>query len=136
MSLLTDLRTYLLADSNIKAQVGGSDGRIYPLILPQHPTLPAITLFEVSARRHHASPNGSLGVCTARIQIDAWAASHLESDALAELIRKRLDNFDGVMGATTVQAIFIENSRQFYESEPEAHRVMRDFLVVHEEATS
>lgn len=134
MSIGEGLRTFLLADAQIEALI--STGRplpgIYPVMLPQNPTLPAITYFKVSGRRVHSSTQ-ALRLSGPRIQIDCWALTYAAAHALAELVRKRIDAYRGAMGSQDVQGVFFETERDLYEPDPKQFRVSRDYFVWFEE---
>jgi hypothetical protein len=134
MSIAADLRTLMLEDASVAADVGAA--RIYPLQLPQNPALPAVTYFEVSAQRPYSSQQGPLKLCGSRFQIDAWALTFAEACLVAEKIRIRLDGYCGAVGDSTIQGIFLDNSRALYESEPKLYRVSRDYLIWFEETIS
>lgn len=130
--VLGAIRARLISDDAITDVVGDDpDDRIFPAILPQAVTLPAITLQIISEDRPHSSPQGPLKLCKARIQVDVWAARDKYTDAvnLAESVRKRLDGFRGQSAGVTIQGIFLESTRTLFESDPEQHRVSRDYMV-------
>jgi hypothetical protein len=123
------LRTLLITDAQIAAILGT---RVYPLILPQGPTLPAATYFKVSGE-DQISNSGSQDYGWARYQIDAWATTFTAAQTLADLIRSRLHGFNGAVtsgsDSWSFQGIFAMTVRDFYESDPKQYRVSRDFMV-------
>lgn len=123
--MLSDLRAFLLADGTVAGLAGT---RIYPSVLPQAPTFPAITYSTISAVRQNTM-DGPDGLPSKRIQIDSWASTFSQALALADAIRERLDGHLGVMGATEVKGIFAAAERQLYESEPKLHRVSSDYII-------
>ncbi len=132
MSIATDIRTFLLADATLTTLIGT---RLYPLTLPQNPTLPAMTYQWVSGERVHTA-DGALGLSRPRIQFDAWATTYLVAESVFEALRKRLDAFRGAAGASIIQGAFFDSERDLYESEPKLYRRSVDFFVWHEEAVS
>lgn len=127
--MLSDLRTFLLADGTIAGLVAT---RIYPSILPQSPTLPAITYSTVSASRQNTM-DGPDGLPSKRIQIDAWSSSFAQAAALSNAIRVRIDGYRGAMGGSTIKGVFADTERQLYDSEPKLHRMSSDFIIWHDE---
>ncbi len=109
--------------------------RLYPLILPQDPTVPAITYQVISGHRFH-STDGASGLSTPRIQFDCWAKTYLEAEALFEALRKRLDGFQGLAVSTKVQAAFFESERDDYDDAARLYRRSADFFVWYEEVTT
>ena len=140
MSLVTDIRTFLLADGTISGLVGT---RIFPLKLPQAPTFPAITYQMISGGRSHTY-GGAVGLASPRFQFDCWGATYLQAEALAEALRIRLDGFSGAMGAspsTVVQGVFFQDERDLYEDGADlgtgsgagVYRRSIDYFISHEE---
>jgi hypothetical protein len=132
MSIASDLRTYLLADATLTTLVGT---RMYPLKLPQAPTMPAIIYTWISGARVH-STDGPSGLSNPRVQFDCWAQTYLEAEALLEALRKRLDGFQGTAGSSWIQAVFFETERDGYDDDTELYRRSADFFVWYEEAVS
>lgn len=128
MSVLSDVRTYLLADATLGGLVGS---RVYPLILPQSPTMPAVTVSVVSGDRHH-STDGPSGLATPRVQVDCWGSTYSSANDVFEAVRKRLD---GVTNGS-IQVAFADNELDFYDSEVDLFRKVLDFLVWFNETTS
>lgn len=128
--ILEALRRLVLDDPAVAALTD----RAYPSgVLPQNPTLPALTFLLVSENRPKASPQGPLQLCEARFQIDAWAARSVAAYELAEAVRKKIDGYRGPAGDEVIQSITSETGRDFYESEAKQHRVSRDYMVWFEE---
>ena len=130
MSIASDLRTFLLADATLGGLIGT---RLYPLKLPQDPTVPAMTFQWISGQRAHAA-DGAVGLASPRVQFDCWAETYLEVEAVFEALRKRLDGFRGTAGASRVQGAFFETERDDYEDEARLYRRSADFFIWHEEA--
>jgi hypothetical protein len=134
-------RAYLLADATISAAVGGS--RIHPTVLPQGtngPAVPACVYNVISEQTDHTT-EGASGLVMVRMQVDCYAATPNEADALARAIKSRID---GVRTAWTygtasppdavnVQGVFAENARTGYEPDAKLYVSGRDYLVWFEE---
>jgi hypothetical protein len=76
----------LVADAAVAALiVANGEERIYPSVLPQKPTLPALVYFRASSL-----PKGltrtSVGPISPRVQIDAYASAYADADALADAV--------------------------------------------------
>ena len=132
MSIAADIVAFLLADSTLGGLIGT---RLYPLKLPQDPTMPAITYQWISGARVH-STDGASGLSSPRIQFDCWALTYLEAEAVFEALRKRLDGFQGTAGASRIQAAFFESERDLYDDEARLYRRSTDFFVWYEEAVT
>jgi len=100
MSVLESaLRTYLVE----KPISAGS--RIYPLVLPQTPTYPALTYQQITNSGHHDIPFDF-----PRIQITAWSDRLLEAKQLAEEVQSALQRYKGLMGGYKIKQIVKEPS--------------------------
>lgn len=130
MEISEALRTFLLSDSNIAAAVAA---RVYPVQLPQNTTLDSIRYAIISGNRSHASPQGAIGLSGPRVQIDAVSQGFDTAYSLAELIRKRIDGYRGLMGTVKVQGVFFDSERTDFEPEPKLHVFSRDFFIWFEE---
>lgn len=102
--------------------------RIYPDILPQKPTLPAVTYQKISTvRLYHMQ--GEDGLPAVRVQIDAWADTKSDAETIADQIRNYIGGFVGSSGGTDFRGIFFDTERSLYESEPKIYRSSQDFIV-------
>lgn len=79
----SSLRTYLLAQSSVSTLVGQ---RMYPDVLPQGATLPAIVYYRISTERQH-TVSDCLRHARARFQVDCYAESRTAAQSVASAIR-------------------------------------------------
>ena len=93
------LRAHLIAE----ATAAGS--RIYPDILPQNPTYPAITYQQILNNSHH-----DIDIDFPRYQVTAWAPRRIDAINLADEIDKALTRYKGYLGAERVKQISREPS--------------------------
>jgi len=125
------LRAFLLADAGISAVVGGA--RIFPVVLPQGVKLASVVYTRVSSIGDHHM-QGPSGLARPRYQIDAYAPEPNDAASLANLIKDRLDGYQGLMGAINVQGVFLDTERDDYHAPPvNLHRVSVDYLIWFEE---
>jgi hypothetical protein len=134
------LRAYLLADSTIQSAVGNT--RVHPTILPQGtngPSVPALVYNVISEVTDHHT-QGASGLVMVRMQIDAYAETPNEADALSRAVKDRID---GVRGAwtygtaspadsVTIQGVFAETARTDYQGDAKLYRSSRDYLIWYE----
>jgi uncharacterized protein DUF3168 len=135
------LRAFLLADATVLAAVGGT--RIHPIVLPQGtngPAVPAIVHNVISeVTDHHMQ--GASGLVMMRLQIDAYALTASEADALARAVKNRIDGVSGVWAygsdspqdSVTVQGCFAETARTDYQGDHKLFRSSRDYLIHYSE---
>lgn len=119
MSLSSGLYTYLTAQSGITTLVST---RIYPLILPQDPTYPAITYSFNGIEDTYTHNDGQTSFVGADIQIDAWATSQKGAADLAAVINTALRNHKGDMGGVSVHALYRQAQVDVYENVLNAYR--------------
>ena len=108
--------TLLAADNPVKGLVGT---RIYPMILPQDPVLPAITYQRISGGQVN-SMAGYGGLENPRVQIDVMASTYAGCKTLAGYV------FTAMEGSTTFQAVMISD-QDIHEPELECFRISMDF---------
>jgi len=70
--------------------------RIYPNLLPESATLPALTYQELTALRQYVL-TGPVGMVRFRFQINCWASTYASADELSIEVRKALDGYSGMV---------------------------------------
>lgn len=125
----SELRTHLLTESTITSLVGA---RIYPVLLPQAPTFPAMTYQRVSGSRVQ-SLTGPSGMAHPRFQIDCWAQTYDGAKELAAAVMTELDGYRGTMGDTRVGGVIVYGDRDIYEPDVEIFRVTIDITIWHDQ---
>jgi hypothetical protein len=124
------LRSFLLGSPEIAAIVAA---RLYPIKLPQGTTAASIVYNRISgAGDYHMQ--GLSGFAKHRYQIDAWAPTAEVATTLADLIRDRIDGYQGPMGSDSpptieVQGVFMADQREDYDDAAKLHRMSRDFFI-------
>lgn len=125
------IKTELYA--HLTANVPAVAGRIYPVLLPQNPTYPAITYRLISDPREY-SLDGADGLVEARYQIEAWAKLESQVDAIVEVIRLAMNAFVGVFGLIDVSRARNVGGVDLYDPEVEVHHTAVDYLIRYAEA--
>jgi hypothetical protein len=113
----------------IHARLTGSTSaatRVYPLILPQAPTLPAVTYQIISTQRLHNFGTDA-NIQTVRVQVDSWASSYAQARTLADEVFTRLSRVKGIIGPLDVHDIVEDNRTDLYEAGTNIYRVTQDF---------
>lgn len=104
--------------------------RVYPVTLPQTPTLPAITYQVIAEPRTHTMDNRAAP--NPYVTIDCWARTFLEACTLADAVVTKLDGYRGTMGgAIAVTSCLQRARREIYEPETKEWRVGLDFSILH-----
>lgn len=121
------LSAILQADANVGALV---DDRLYPLRLPQNPTLPAVSFVRISDTVEH-----TLGVdhpiYLSRFQFSAWSAVYDEAKDVAEAVRAALSRYRGTAGGVVFSDIFFDSSLDLFDGEARLCQSVVEFLVWH-----
>jgi len=123
------LYNYLSNNAGVAAIVSN---RIYPLVMAQKTTLPAIT-YQTTALRPDRGLDGNSGRMTATIQINAWAETHVEAKNLAEALRAALNDYSGAMGSDTIQRSRVENETDGFDEETNFYRVGMQITIIYNE---
>ena len=125
------IRTLLLSDAAVAALVAG---RVYPKILPQSPTVPAVTYQRISRVGVADTLDAPGSLARPRVQVDSWGSTGDQAEALGETVREAINGFRGnVSGGASVQRIALETVREEYDDEVKLHRHSADYYVWHEE---
>ena len=128
------VRTRLLAHSGVSALVVPGN-RVWYSRLPIDPTLPAITVQEISA-----VPEGVMGddagIVLGRIQVDAWAETRTEAKALGEQVRDALQRWVGTASSSTLSFVGMNSGGVRFEEDGRIWRHRQDFEVWFTEAVA
>jgi hypothetical protein len=124
MSLSTDLKWFLTDAS------WGNVARVYPAgRLPQGVTLPALTYQRISTPPEY-SHDGLSKLIHPRYQLDCWAETQLEAEALAASVITAMGKWHQVFG----QPAQLMDQRDGLDSETGLYRQSLDFAVWYVEA--
>ena len=116
------LITALEGDAAVQTHLGATpSSRIYPLILPQDPGLPAVTFQRIANARVNSFDAGG-GIDNPRIQVDCWAVSRKAARELAMEVKR-------VVEASTAFGGWLITDSEFFEDDvdPQLYRVSMDF---------
>lgn len=129
MSIEESLFTRLSTHAGLSALVSA---RIYPLILPQKPTLPAVTYTRVSGERVSAMGADTV-IARPRFQVSCFASTYASARAVAAQVRAALQRWRGTVGGVVIQDSFIESEIDLYEDDTKLYHTALDFEIIHEE---
>lgn len=116
MSIGTLLYGRLAGDSGVAALVGT---RVYPMMLPQTPTLPALSYQRVSSTEQ----NGTTTLRTTRYQVDCWAESYSVGQSLASAVKTAMEEWTSGPSVMMTEVI---NEIDDYEPDSGLYRVSID----------
>jgi len=130
--LETVIVTRLEAYESLSALVGT---RIYPLILPQSPTLPAVTYQRTDGPRDHCMDADS-NVASPRFAFDSWASTYAGAKAVATQVREALQRWADADTDPVVLDSLIESDEDLYEPDTGMYHVRSDWTIWHYEGGS
>lgn len=110
-----------MIESSIYAAIKSlANGRVYPVVLPDISSLPAIVYQRISTVPI-TSLDGDSGLESVRIQVSVWANTYKEAKDLSATVRSTLN-------ATTLK-IVSDGDSDDYEPDTKRFRVLADYLV-------
>lgn len=130
MTLEQALFNYLSTYAGLTALIGT---RLYPVVLPQGATQPAVTYQRVSTVRLRTFGAPRLGR-KARFQFTVWASSYSSRAAVAGQLIAALEGYAGLMGGgsgVTVLAVQGEGELDDYEPTTKTFQGALDFTFTH-----
>ena len=116
----------------VKKLSGVAGGRIYlPGNVPQTPTLPFVSVKQVSTTDPSRSHGGKSGLLTQRFQFKCVDSTYYGALAVADAVRAVLVDFRGTSDNTFFGAIADAAQRTDYETDTQRHVRDVDLLVTH-----
>lgn len=126
MALHTAIFGYLAASADFHAVAGD---RIYPVRLPQLPTMPCVSYSIMSDPRH------CLDGATyqhSRIQFNCWAETYLQVKSVAETIKALLNGFRGTMNSEEkIDSCLVISELDQFESNVDIFQEILEFSIWH-----
>jgi hypothetical protein len=125
MAIEAALYSYLTNHAAVKALIGS---RLYPNVVPQDTTLPAVAYQVITATRsyHH---QGQSAIATPRIQFTVEAASYSSANAVAAALRQALSGYRGYVGSVEICGAYLENEFDGYNLSTDLTTVRQDYRV-------
>jgi hypothetical protein len=97
--------------------------RIYPVVLPQHPTYPCVTYSRVAGNRENDVSSGYCGLENVIIQVDAWAPTYDQVASLSSAV------ITAMCASTSFSCIAPNSPIDYYEDEIQIYRRTIDFSI-------
>ncbi len=119
------LYTRLTGHAGLAALV---DTRVYPMLLPQGATLPALTYQRISTVQTY-SHQGDSGLATVRMQVDCWGATYASAKAVAAQVKAALSGYT----SSAIGRCHLVAERDLYDPETGHYRVIIDFMIGYQE---
>lgn len=103
--------------------------RVYPVVLPQNPTKPAITYQRVGGDREHGM-TVDYGLAHPVIQVDVWASTFPSARAVAEQVELALLRYENAASTPVILDVLPENEGiDDYEDATKLWRHTRDWRI-------
>ena len=118
MTIASTLRAQLVA-------VGGVSQRVYPLLLPQNPTYPAISYARVS----NTGQNGTSNRRESRYQINCWGRTYAEVVSLSTAVKAALEEYHDADQTPGISWVRVVNEIDDYDSEVDIFRIIVDVIL-------
>ena len=125
MTIEASIRQALLDDANISALVSS---RIYPIILPQNPTIPAMTV-RVENEDLIDIFGGQSELLRMTLNVDCWQTTFTDADVLRTYVRNALNNYSGIVLGLEIHRIRYADRVDVFEEVVDAYRATAIFDV-------
>lgn len=104
--------------------------RIYPLVVPQDISKPALAYQRLS-HVPYRSHSGFSNLSRTRLQVTVEAASYTSARAIAAAVRSCWESFKGTAGGVSIEACFVENDSDGYDEARLAPVARIDLMLTH-----
>lgn len=126
------IKTRLEAASGLTAFVGT---RIYPHVLPQNPTMPAV-VYELISNEREERHRGQTGDARPRVQVTTWANTALGAANAANEVRLAVMAMDGTVASVDVHGVWNAGESRGFEPDTGRHFAAMDFFIAYKEAVA
>jgi len=128
MNLDESLVARLKAHVGLTALVGA---RVYPQMLPQSPTLPAVTYERSIAPTEHIMAESRSSIEAPNYRLQCWGSTITSAVAVAEQVDQALDAFSGMLGGVGGVNCWITkvNSLDLGDDQPGRQRRINDYEI-------
>ncbi len=106
--------------------------RMYPVALPQTPTVPAVVYFFDNAASTN-SMTGPSGHGSATMRVDSWADTADEAKDLAEKIKFILNGWKKNVPEGAVQGTFFKGEKDIFDDDKSLYSTQQTYLIHYKE---
>lgn len=121
------LVSLLLSYSSVSDLIGT---RIYPVMMTQGATMPAIVYNRINTYGEHANQTTAT-LITSRFRFDCYANTMIEAQDLASKVKTSLDAFIGTILSVPIEGILYADEFDGYDEDSDLAVVGVDFKVMH-----
>lgn len=108
MTIEEQIKEYLVSDPELSALI---NGRVHPLILPEKPTLPAVT-FRGRAKQNVYTFDGPRPNYDKELEFSAWSTDYFKAKTVAEKLEKALHACPGLIAS--IQQVQVQGNEDEY----------------------
>ena len=126
----TALYTILSGDAGVTALIST---RMYPVVIPQDVSLPAVAYQRISTARVY-SHDGPSCLARPRFQFSCTATTYSAARAVANAIRAALDGYNDTANGVRIMAAFTQNEFDGFTDTDDLWTVYQDYFVWHVES--
>lgn len=130
MSIEAAIRTLLINDSALSAIISS---RVYPEVLPQNPTFPAITIRIESDDPTNLLNNEQSSFMRSVLYVDSWAGTFTTADDMRVNVKRVLNSFQGVSESKRINLIRYSDRVGLYEQGVDSFRSTAIFNIFYYE---
>tara|TARA_R110002167_G_scaffold355884_1_gene570438 strand:+ start:290 stop:655 length:366 start_codon:yes stop_codon:yes gene_type:complete len=118
----------LTKDFASKLAVATSPTRAYPVVA-KTTDLPAV-VYAARGGAREAFYAGSFGLRSTRFQVDVYSKSYSEASTIKDSIITAFHGFTGIMGASTVGRVTVDNVLENFKDAGDTYRFIIDITVL------
>jgi hypothetical protein len=102
--------------------------RMYPVALPQTPTVPAVVYFfdNATSTLSHSGPSG---LESATLRVDSWADNFDEAKNLAAKIKEILNGWKKNVPLGAVQGTFFKGEKDIFDEDKTLYSTQQTYLI-------
>ena len=132
---MADLEEAIYSILSNDATVSGLvSARIYPMLVPQEQSLPAIAYQEISAPDRFYAHDGPVGIARKRIQITAVAERYASLKDTLAAIRGALSGYSDTVATVKIFSSFLANEFDGYGDQNDLFVGRQDYLIMFAES--
>ena len=128
MTLEEGLYSRLTGYAGLSALIGT---RLYPEVLPEGVTLPAVTYQIVSLADTADAAGGDNLMDTNRVQLTSYAATKAAAANVDRQIRAAINGYRGSMGTVVIEGCWRVNQIANYDPLPQLRQVISDYEITY-----
>jgi hypothetical protein len=127
------LFTLLSTNQAITSQLGtrpAGDTGVYPVTIPEDPTLPAVS-YQIISSTDTPTLDDPLGLTKTRVQIECWGETYGAAVQLRHVVTTAIAGYRGSVNGTAIQNILRVTNGDVFADIPRQYTAKVDFYLWH-----